>query len=126
MLSALLGSILAVSTLPGGSNAFEIARDYSGANFFQGWDFFGSWDNLTLGMSHEMLVRSTDTYQQTTGNVWWLNETAATEERLAYVNNAGNAIIKVDNITNVPPNNVNLTRNSVCVHPCRLVFPHSS
>ena len=28
--------------------AYNIHRDYSGASFFDGWDFYGSWDNLTL------------------------------------------------------------------------------
>jgi hypothetical protein len=31
--------------------AFDVVREYSGLNFFDRWDFFGSWDNLTLGES---------------------------------------------------------------------------
>lgn len=31
--------------------AYDIVRDYSGASFFDGWDFYGSWDNLTNGKS---------------------------------------------------------------------------
>lgn len=49
MLPALLSSLLVASALPATTNAFDLVRDYSGTNFFQGWDFYGSWDNLTLG-----------------------------------------------------------------------------
>ncbi|KAI0089537.1 concanavalin A-like lectin/glucanase domain-containing protein [Irpex rosettiformis] len=92
MFPAILSSLLVASTLPTASNAFDIVKDYSGTNFFQGWDFYGSWDNLTLG------------------DVWWLNQTEATAEHLAYVNDAGHAIIRVDNTTNVP---LNEKRNTV-------------
>ena len=34
--------------------------------------------------------------------MWWLNQTEATAEHLAYVNDAGRAVIRVDNTTNVP------------------------
>ena len=40
--------------------------------------------------------------ERSTGDVWWLNQTEATAEHLAYVNDAGKAIIRVDNTTNVP------------------------
>lgn len=35
------------------------------------------------------------------GDVWWLNRNDAFSQGLAYVNNAGNAILKVDNTHNV-------------------------
>ena len=28
---------------------YNIIKDYSGDTFFDDWDFYGSWDNLTLG-----------------------------------------------------------------------------
>ena len=31
--------------------AYELVREYSGPSFFDRWDFYGFWDNLTLGMS---------------------------------------------------------------------------
>ncbi|KAI0765380.1 concanavalin A-like lectin/glucanase domain-containing protein [Fomes fomentarius] len=74
---------MALSPVLTPANAYNIARDYSGPSFFDGWDFYGSWDNLTLS------------------KVWWLNETEATSEQLAYVNDAGKAIIRVDNTTTV-------------------------
>ncbi|KII91131.1 glycoside hydrolase family 16 protein [Plicaturopsis crispa FD-325 SS-3] len=79
MRSSLLYLFLFVTTV----RAYNIVQDYSGQNFFDGWDFFGNYDNLTLG------------------DVWWLSEVDAFSEGLAYVNAAGNAIIKVDNTSNV-------------------------
>ncbi|KAF8155738.1 concanavalin A-like lectin/glucanase domain-containing protein [Crassisporium funariophilum] len=67
-------------------NAFNVAQDYSGATFFNEWDFYGKYDDLTLG------------------DVIWVDRDNATSKKLAYVNSAGNAIIKVDNTTNVPWN----------------------
>ncbi|KAF9485091.1 hypothetical protein BDN70DRAFT_871788 [Pholiota conissans] len=63
--------------------SFNLVKDYSGSTFFDEWDFYGSWDNLTLG------------------DVNWLDRTNATNEKLAFVNGANNAILKVDNTTNV-------------------------
>ncbi|KAL4253040.1 Glycosyl Hydrolase Family 16 [Abortiporus biennis] len=74
------------------SLGYELLREYAGTNFFNGWDWFGSWDNLTLG------------------DVNWLSEADAMAQNLAYINSAGNAIIKVDNTTNVP---LNEKRNTV-------------
>jgi len=71
---------------------YQLVRKYSGSTFFQGWSFYGNYDNLT------------------NGDVWYLDQTNATSQNLAYVNSAGNAIIKVDNTTNVP---YNQKRNSI-------------
>ncbi|KAJ7594710.1 concanavalin A-like lectin/glucanase domain-containing protein [Mycena floridula] len=71
---------------------YDLVRDYSGTTFFDGWDFYGSWDNLTLG------------------DVWWLDADQAFDQRLAYINDAGHAIMKVDNASNVP---FNEKRNSI-------------
>ena len=35
------------------STSYDIVRDYSGSTFFDLWDFYGSWDNLTLGTRHK-------------------------------------------------------------------------
>ncbi|KZP14965.1 glycoside hydrolase family 16 protein [Athelia psychrophila] len=86
-------SIAAIAALGGrGVAGYDLVRDYSGANFFEGWDWYGSWDNLTLG------------------DVWWLNETQAMGQGLAYINNAQHAIIKVDNRSDVA---FNEKRNTV-------------
>ncbi|KAJ2917899.1 hypothetical protein MD484_g2527, partial [Candolleomyces efflorescens] len=72
--------------LPALLHAYELLEDFSGTTFFDKWDFYGHWDNLTLG------------------DVWWLNRTQAFDQRLVYTNEAGNAIIKVDNSSDVPWN----------------------
>jgi len=69
-----------------GSQAFDLVREYSGATFFEAWTFYGSFDNLT------------------SGDVNWVNQSAAFTENLVSINAAQNAIIRVDNTTNVPYN----------------------
>ncbi|KAL5498488.1 hypothetical protein ACEPAH_1841 [Sanghuangporus vaninii] len=68
-------------------SAYELVREYAGSTFFDRWDFYGFWDNLTLG------------------DVNWLDRPTAFSSGLAYVDpHSGNAIIRVDNSTNVPWN----------------------
>ncbi|OCH87773.1 glycoside hydrolase family 16 protein [Obba rivulosa] len=90
-MSRLSRYVLALCVL-GSVAGFDIIRDYSGESFFDGWDFYGFRDNLTLG------------------NVTWVDYDTALSQRLAYVNDAGNVILKVDNFTDVP---FNSTRNSI-------------
>lgn len=71
---------------------YDMVREYSGQSFFDRWDFYGSWDNLTLG------------------DVWWLDRTSALEQGLAYTDTQGRAVLKVDNNSNVPWNQ---KRNSI-------------
>ncbi|KAL0579834.1 hypothetical protein V5O48_002186 [Marasmius crinis-equi] len=72
---------------------YNLARDYSGANFFNGWKFYGAADNLT------------------NGDAFFANKSLATTSRLAYVDsNTKRAIIKVDNTSTVAYNE---KRNSV-------------
>lgn len=40
---------LLMLSLTGTAVGFELLHDYSGETFFSGWDFYGYWDNLTLG-----------------------------------------------------------------------------
>ncbi|KAF9456885.1 glycoside hydrolase family 16 protein [Collybia nuda] len=63
--------------------SYDLIHDYSGTSFYDGWDFYGNYDNLTLG------------------DVIWLNKDDAFSQGLAYVNTAGNAILKVDNMHDV-------------------------
>lgn len=91
-------------------SAFNLVHDYSGPHFFDDWDFFGSWDNLTLGESDIRSISDMLLNVSSVGDVWWLNASDAFSQRLAYVNDAGNAILKVDNTSNVP---FNEKRNTV-------------
>lgn len=63
---------------------YSLVREYSGQSFFDLWDFYGAYDNTTLG------------------NAVWVNQSYATSQRLAYIDSQGNVIIKVDNTTDVP------------------------
>ena len=42
-------ALLTIATIE--AHAFDLVREYKGANFFDRWDFYGNWDNLTLGTS---------------------------------------------------------------------------
>ncbi|KAI0635301.1 concanavalin A-like lectin/glucanase domain-containing protein [Trametes polyzona] len=81
--------------VPAVNVSYNLAQDFSGPNFFDGWDFYGSWDNLTLS------------------NVFWVDQPTALNDKLAYVNQAGNAILRVDNTTNVKDAGADTRRNTV-------------
>ncbi|KAH7927570.1 hypothetical protein BV22DRAFT_1031614 [Leucogyrophana mollusca] len=84
-------SCLALLRLAGAS--YHLTREYSGQNFFSGWNFIANWDNLT------------------NGDVNYIDQQDASSQQLAYVRSGtNNAIIKVDNATNVVYMN---KRNSV-------------
>ncbi|KAG5637617.1 hypothetical protein H0H81_003951 [Sphagnurus paluster] len=77
-------SLLQTAHLTTGAVAYDLVHAYAGASFFQGWDFYGGYDNLT------------------SGDVVWLNAADALGQGLAYVNSAGRAVLKVDNQHTVP------------------------
>ncbi|SJL02708.1 uncharacterized protein ARMOST_06043 [Armillaria ostoyae] len=58
-------------------------REYAGQSFFNGWDFLGNYDNTTYG------------------NVTFVDQATGSANKLAFVNDAGNAILKVDNSTDI-------------------------
>ncbi|SJL02682.1 uncharacterized protein ARMOST_06016 [Armillaria ostoyae] len=58
-------------------------REYAGQSFFNGWNFPGNYDNTT------------------SGSVIFVDQATATANNLAYVNDAGNAILRVDNTTDI-------------------------
>ncbi|KAF9023115.1 hypothetical protein BDZ89DRAFT_1136873 [Hymenopellis radicata] len=71
-------------------------REYAGKSFFDGWDFPGTIDNTTWG------------------NVTFVDHATATSDQLAFVNTAGNAVLRVDNVSVVSTNALGLAyRNSV-------------
>ena len=43
-------TLLGLASLFSLSSSYDLVRDYSGTTFFDRWDFYGSWDNLTLGV----------------------------------------------------------------------------
>lgn len=87
---ALAAAVL--SAVPGAHAAYNLVQTWEGQSFFDGWQFYGNYDNLT------------------NGDAIWVNQSLATSDHLAYVDSNGKAILKVDNTTNVPYND---KRNSV-------------
>ncbi|KAF8587682.1 glycoside hydrolase family 16 protein [Ramaria rubella] len=71
---------------------YQLTREYSGSSFFDRWQFYNNFDNLT------------------NGDAIFVSQQVASSAQLAFVNSAGNAIIKVDNTTTVP---FNQKRNTV-------------
>ncbi len=79
---------------------FNLADEYAGQSFFDKWDFYGHWDNLTLGTFVSLyLFISFHASVSITGDVNWVTRADAISKELAYVNSAGNAIIKVSTDT---------------------------
>ncbi|GAA5830680.1 hypothetical protein JCM3766R1_003388 [Sporobolomyces carnicolor] len=77
------GLLLASSPVPAQA-AYDLVKDYSGQTFFDGWEFYGHYDNLTNGDTN------------------FVNQSASAP--LAYINDAGNAIIKVSQEEVLYPN----------------------
>lgn len=110
MLTAtLLGLCLYFLSLLPSSAPYDLVRDYSGTTFFDRWDFYGSWDNLTLGVLARISI-SLPAPSPLPGDVWWLDRASSFHDNLAYVNQDNRVIIKVDNVTDLP---FNEKRNSV-------------
>ncbi|KAJ6509852.1 concanavalin A-like lectin/glucanase domain-containing protein [Mycena vulgaris] len=78
----LLTLTLLAHTLPSAATYYPFVT-YEGATFFDGFEFYGAIDNTTWG------------------NVTYVTAADATAESLAYINAAGNAVIKVDDASTV-------------------------
>ncbi|PCH43204.1 glycoside hydrolase family 16 protein [Wolfiporia cocos MD-104 SS10] len=77
-------ALLAAAVLsPTALASYSLVQEFQGANFFDGWVFYGNYDNTT------------------DGDVTYLNKSAATADKLAYVTSGGQAVIKVDNTSDV-------------------------
>ncbi|GBE85081.1 concanavalin A-like lectin/glucanase domain-containing protein [Sparassis latifolia] len=62
---------------------YAMVREYVGSTFFNGWNFYNNYDNLT------------------SGNAEFVSASTASKDNLAYVNSAGNAVMRVDNTTTI-------------------------
>ncbi|KAH9950667.1 concanavalin A-like lectin/glucanase domain-containing protein [Amylocystis lapponica] len=71
---------------------YQMVKYYEGSTFFDDWQFYDTSDTFT------------------SGNVNYLSEKTASKDGLAYINNAGNAVIRVDNSSTVT---LGQNRNSV-------------
>ncbi|KAG9119430.1 hypothetical protein FRC07_005550 [Ceratobasidium sp. 392] len=81
MLATLFTAVILGLPLAAQAATYKIAQNYSGSNFFNGWAFTEGIDATT------------------TGNVLYQSRAAALQQQLAYVDNRGHAIVKVDNTT---------------------------
>ena len=113
-------TILYVLSLLPYSTSYDLVREYSGLSFFDRWDFYGSWDNLTHGAIIQIsaLLWSFSPLS-VIGDVVWVDRVTAFEQNLAYIDEQNRVIIKVDNANYVPWNE---KRNSVFCH-CRCFGP---
>ncbi|CAA7259416.1 unnamed protein product [Cyclocybe aegerita] len=76
----------AFACLLGQTNAiYNPLREYAGSTFFDRWSYYGDVDNTTWG------------------NVTYLDQPSAHQKSLTYVNDAGNAVVRVDNTTTILP-----------------------
>lgn len=71
---------------------YQMVKEYIGDNFFDNWNFYNNIDDLTHG------------------DVFYAGFQLASQAKLAFVNDAGNAIMKVDNSSTVTFGN---KRNSI-------------
>ncbi|KAF8531996.1 concanavalin A-like lectin/glucanase domain-containing protein [Gautieria morchelliformis] len=62
---------------------YQLTQEYAGSTFFDNWQFYDNFDNLTHG------------------DAIFVSRDVASSAQLAYINAAGNAIIKVDNASTV-------------------------
>ena len=84
---------------------YVTVRDYSGNDFFDGWDYYGFVDNTTWGASvRSQSLAISNLCLRSIGNVSYVDRQTANQQRLTYVDpNTGHAILRVDNTTNIPP-----------------------
>ena len=108
--------LLSAGSLAVDATTYTLAKEYVGTNFFSDWSYYGSWDNLTGG-AHSALSRvwSELSNGSSSGDTNWVTAQQGVSQQLTYVNDAGHAIIKADNTSNVPNQQ---KRDAVCDFLC--------
>ena len=89
-------------------------KEYIGDSFFDDWNFYNHGvcvDPASLPFALTSRARLAD--DLTSGNVFFVSSSTAGKDKLAYVNDAGNAIMKVDNTSSVTVGN---NRNSIRIN----------
>ncbi|TFY54028.1 hypothetical protein EVG20_g9874 [Dentipellis fragilis] len=87
-----MGCALALMLPVLASAQYNIVKSYEGSSFFDDWNFYNNFDNLT------------------NGDAIFVSAQQAAQDKLAFVNSAGHAIMKVDNTSQVA---FNQKRNTV-------------
>ncbi|GJJ15414.1 hypothetical protein Clacol_009690 [Clathrus columnatus] len=85
-------SLLSLTTIVQAQNPYKLTKTYAGPTFFDDWIYYNNFDNLT------------------NGDAIFVSKEVATADNLTFINSAGNAVIRVDNFTQVP---FNIKRNTV-------------
>jgi len=76
------------------AQGFNLLQNWQGNSFFDNWSFYGNYDNLTNGDANFVTQAQ-----------------AQSDPQLAFINTAGNAIVRVDNVSTVDyPNKRNTIR----------------
>lgn len=104
--STLLATTLALSNTAFATATYSLVNSYQGSSFFNDWTFYGNCGAEKHKASSQAI---TDLFlfgegiddNLTNGDAIFVNSSVATSSQLAYVNSAGNAIIKVDNTSTV-------------------------
>ncbi|KAJ3520816.1 hypothetical protein NMY22_g12576 [Coprinellus aureogranulatus] len=88
-------AVLTLCVVSQAAASYLPVRQYEGQTFFDGWAYYGNVDNTTWG------------------NVTYLDKANALSKGLTYVNEAGNAVVKVDNTTTLVRNADVVNRDSI-------------
>ena len=93
------------------ADAYDLVKTYSGSSFFDDWNYVYDWDHWT-GMLTSALIKITSVLRfDPGGDVQYQNTTGAAN--LTSINDAGNAIIRVDSWTDIRLAQYDDKRNSV-------------
>ena len=78
--SALVALVAAVlSAAPGVHAVYNLVQTWQGPLFFDGWDFYGNYDNLTkVSSALRSCQRTALNWVETQGNAIWANQSVAT------------------------------------------------
>ncbi|KAF9528023.1 hypothetical protein CPB83DRAFT_894740 [Crepidotus variabilis] len=81
------------------------SREYAGNTFFDQWAYYGGIDNTTWGglTIYKTRASADATVNLVSGNVTFVDKNTAAQKQLTFVNEAGHAIIRVDNQTTITP-----------------------
>ena len=62
--SALVAAAFTVLSAQAQNTTFTLATQYSGQSFFNGWEYYGNYDNLTNGACSCLMLSSCDALQR--------------------------------------------------------------
>ena len=105
-----------------GARRYRLLDQWKGSNFFDGFSFFSDPWVLELASACSELTGRSLRRDPTHGIVNYLDADTATHTGLAYVQNDGVVVIKVDNTTNLPNGTPRNRCDSIPLLPIRGVY----